>query len=173
LKGLYLEILGIVFIVFLGSFLHFAFELSGFWAPVALISAVNESVWEHLKLGFWPAVIYALCKYPFLKNRSNFLIAKSVGIYVIPVSIVVLFYSYTTVLGHNIPAVDILIFVVAVILGQGVSYRILESSELPQRLNLFALIAVGLLAAAFVVFTFYPPHLPIFRDPGTGKYGIP
>lgn len=162
LKGLHWEILGIVFIVFLGSFLHFAFELSGFWTPVALISAVNESVWEHLKLGFWPAVIYALCEYPFLKNRSNFLIAKAVGIYVIPVSIVVLFYSYTTVLGHNIPAVDILIFVIAVILGQGASYRILESSELPQRLNLLALIAVGLLAAAFVVFTFYPRHLPIF-----------
>jgi hypothetical protein len=28
------------------------------------------------------------------------------------------------------------------------------------------------LALAFIVFTFYPPHLPIFRDPITGKYGI-
>ena len=47
-----LELAGIVFIVFLGSFLHFTFELSGNNPVVALFSAVNESVWEHFEIGF-------------------------------------------------------------------------------------------------------------------------
>ena len=42
------ELAGIIFIVVLGSVLHFAFEWSGRWTPIAPIAAVNESVWEHL-----------------------------------------------------------------------------------------------------------------------------
>ncbi|MCJ7665514.1 MAG: DUF6512 family protein, partial [Actinobacteria bacterium] len=51
------EMLGILFAFILGSLLHFTFELSGSWGPMALISGVNESVWEHLKIGFWPAFV--------------------------------------------------------------------------------------------------------------------
>jgi hypothetical protein len=53
------ELVGIVFIIFLGSALHFTFEWSGNQPAVGIFSAVNESVWEHLKLAFWPA--YSTC----------------------------------------------------------------------------------------------------------------
>jgi hypothetical protein len=46
------ELGGIAFVVILGSVLHFAFEWSGRAIPIGPIAAVNESVWEHLKLGF-------------------------------------------------------------------------------------------------------------------------
>ena len=46
------ELVGMVFIILLGSMSHFTFELSGFNPIVGAFSAVNESVWEHLKLGF-------------------------------------------------------------------------------------------------------------------------
>jgi hypothetical protein len=46
------EIIGIVFIVLAGGLLHFVFEWSGSWRPLAIIAAVNESTWEHLKLAF-------------------------------------------------------------------------------------------------------------------------
>jgi len=42
------ELAGIVFIVVLGMVLHFAFEWSGRWTPIAPIAVVNESVWERL-----------------------------------------------------------------------------------------------------------------------------
>ncbi|MEM4188473.1 MAG: DUF6512 family protein, partial [Candidatus Hadarchaeum sp.] len=57
-KLFYWTIAGTFFIIFFGSFLHFAFELSGNFRPLALIAAVNESTWEHLKLAFWPAFIF-------------------------------------------------------------------------------------------------------------------
>jgi hypothetical protein len=47
-----LELIGVAFIAFLGTALHFTYELSGRNIMVAPFSAVNESVWEHLKLVF-------------------------------------------------------------------------------------------------------------------------
>jgi uncharacterized membrane protein len=90
-----------------------------------------------------------------------------------PITIVVLFYSYTAILGHDLLIADILIFVVAVIVGQLVSYKLLTASPLPERLNRFAPIALAVLGILFVLFTFYPPQVPLFRDPVTGVYGIP
>jgi hypothetical protein len=167
------ELGGIAFIVVLGSVLHFAFEWSGREIPVAPIAAVNESVWEHLKLGFWPALIYAALEYSrFGKSANNFPFAKTLGIYLIPITIVVLYYAYTAILGHGLLEVDIAIFVVAVVVGQLVSYKLLTASPLPERLNHFAPVALVVLGILFVLFTFYPPRLMLFRDPVTGSYGI-
>ena len=167
------ELGGIVFIVVLGSLLHFAFEWSGRAIPIAPIAAVNESVWEHLKLGFWPALVYAVLEYSrFGKSANNFFFAKTLGIYLRPITIVVLFYSYTAILGHDLLVADIAIFVIAVIVGQLVSYKLLTASPLPERLNRFAPIALAVLGILLVLFTFYPPHLPPFRDSATGAYGI-
>jgi hypothetical protein len=167
------ELGGIAFIVVLGSVLHFAFEWSGRALPIAPIAAVNESVWEHLKLGFWPALIYAALEYGrFGKSVNNFSLAKTIGIYLIPITIVVLYYAYTAILGHGLLQVDIAIFVVAVIVGQLVSYKLLITSPLPARLNRFAPIALTVLGILFVLFTFYTPQLSVFRDPVSGGYGI-
>ncbi len=172
-KALIWELIGIIFIVIVGSALHFLFELSGHWTPVGAIAAVNESVWEHLKLGAFPAVFFALIEYKFLKKETNnFWMAKAAAVYVIPVVIVVLFYSYTAVVGHSVLAIDITIFVIAVIVGQLASYKLLTSSALPKKWDIISGVVIVLLIAAMVVFTFYPPHLPIFRDPLTGGYGI-
>ncbi|UCH30961.1 MAG: hypothetical protein JSV05_05460 [Candidatus Bathyarchaeota archaeon] len=167
------ELAGIVFIVIVGSLLHFTFELSGHQPAVGIFSAVNESVWEHLKLGFWPALVWALLEYRTIKqSTNNFLFAKTVGIYLIPIIIPILFYSYTAVLGESVLAIDILTFAVAVIVGQLVSYKLLTYRRFPRVLNTISLVALVLLGVAFALFTFYPPRLPLFRDPITGKYGI-
>jgi hypothetical protein len=167
------ELIGIAAISILGSVLHFAFEWSDNWPPMGVIAAVNESVWEHLKIAFWPALFYALFEYPFFRGlANNFIIAKAAGIYIMPIAIVVLFYSYTAIIGGDILIVDILIFVVAVALGQLTSYKLLTMGQLPPWLDTVGLVMVILLAVAMGVFTFHPPHLPIFKDAVTGAYGI-
>ena len=167
------ELAGFVFIIVFGSILHFAFEGSGGQAIVGVFSAVNESVWEHLKLGFWPAIAFALMELKYLKkSTSNFLFAKTVGIYLIPIIITVIFYSYTAILGESILVIDILSFIIAVIVGQLVSYKLLTGKTVPYNLERVSLIALILLGLAFVVFTFYPPSLGMFQDPITGEYGI-
>jgi hypothetical protein len=167
------ELVGIGVIFIAGSLFHFLFEWSGSLSPVGVIAAVNESVWEHFKIAFWPTLIYAIIEYPFLKRYvNNFFIAKAVGLYLMPAVIAAIFYAYTAIFGEEILAVDITIFFVAVALGQFASYKILTLKQWPRWLGGLGVVMVILLAAAFGVFTFYPPHLGIFRDAVSGGYGI-
>jgi hypothetical protein len=79
------EVAGIIFIVLLGSFLHLAYEFSGSSPLVAVIAAVNESVWEHLKLAYWPALFYMILELVFLRGLPrNFVAAKTAGILTMP-----------------------------------------------------------------------------------------
>ena len=167
------ELIGIVFIIFLGSALHFTFALSGNQPIVGAFSAVNESVWEHLKLAFWPALLLITIEYPLLrKTANNFFIAKAIGVYLMVTIILIVFYSYTAFSGKSIFAIDISSFVVAVTIGQLLSYKLLTYRQLTRNINKIAVAAIILLAIAFILFTYYPPQLQIFKDSLTGKYGI-
>ena len=168
---------GILFIVLFGSLLHFTFDFSGRWIPLGIISAVNESVWEHLKLAFWPAVFWTIIEFFFVLRtskdiRPNYILAKAIGAYVMPLVIVAIFYSYTTFTGDSILAVDLLSFVAAVVIGQTISYKLWCSLRLSKIFNSLglAILVIGILL--FAIFTFYPPEAGIFQDPVTGGYGI-
>jgi hypothetical protein len=66
-----------------GSILHFAYDWSGGWRPVAPVGAVNESVWEHLKIAYWPALLSGLVEWRMLKLRyPGFWAARSLGLLV-------------------------------------------------------------------------------------------
>lgn len=166
------EIVGTMSIVFLGTALHFTYASSGNNPLVGPFSAVNESVWEHLKLPFWPSLFWMLIEmYPVRKMVTNFLAAKATGSIVMVVLIPVVFYFYTA-FSEEILAVDIATFIIAVIIGQIVSFKLFKQDKQSKLTEMIALIVIALLAILFVVFTFYPPHLPIFRDSNTGGYGI-
>ncbi len=141
--------------------------------PIDPIAAVNESVWEHLELGFWPALVYAALEYGRSgRSAGNFPPAKALGIYLITITATVLYCAYTAVLGHGVLAVDIAIFVAAVIFWQLVSHKLRMASALAKRLDRFAPIVLTVLAILFVVFTFCTPQLSLFRDSISGGYGI-
>ncbi len=171
---LILEIIGTLFIIFLGTALHFTFASSGNNPVVGVFSAVNESVWEHLKLPFWPSIFWLLFLIRPTRNRiSNFFLAKAVGIILMLVIIPLVFYSYTA-FTKEILAIDIATFIIMVIVGQIVTNRLYKLEKRPRsRLTeTVAITIIALLVILFIIFTFYPPHLSIFMDPETGHYGI-
>ena len=166
------EAFGIVFVFLIGALLHFVFEWSGESKLVGLFASVNESVWEHFKQGFWPMCLYAAIEYKFL-GVNYFFAAKAVAVYLIPIITGTVFYGYTAVVGHEILLVDISIFLIAIIIGQFVSYRLMISEKLPRYSNGIGFVFIVLLASILILFTLFPPHLPIFLDGNTGTYGIP
>ena len=167
------EIAGAVIISLFGSLLHFVFDLFGEWPPVALIAAVNESVWEHLKIAFWPALLYAFFEWPFFrKHHNNFWTAKTIGIFSMPTIIALVFYGYTAVIGHHILWVDISLFVLAVLAGQLISAGLLLRKSFPSGIRILSVIMLILMIASFSLLTFFPPHYPLFYDSQTGGYGI-
>jgi hypothetical protein len=168
------ELWGIAFITIVGSLLHFVFQWSGGWRPVALVGAVNESTWEHLKLAFWPAIFLALIEYPRLRGSvNNFWLAKGLSILLMPLAIVVLFYGYKAVLGHHYFVLDILIFIIAVGAGQLVSYRLLMAADRGSAGAALGVVLIVVMVAAFSLLTYFPPHNFLFEGPRTGGYGIP
>ncbi|MGE5379465.1 MAG: DUF6512 family protein [Methylocystaceae bacterium] len=168
------EIAGVIIIIAMGVMLHFIYDWSGGFKPLALVAAVNESTWEHLKLAFWPALLWAGLEYAVLGFRlPNLLVAKTVSFYCTLAFIVLLVNIYTAILGRHLLPVDISIFCLAVALGQLVSFLVLEHRSFCVTANLFSLCLLVLILSAFSVFTFYPPDLPLFIDPKTGLKGIP
>ena len=55
-----LSVVGFFVISIIGTILHFTYELSGGNLIVATFSAVNESVWEHLKIAVMPVFIWTI-----------------------------------------------------------------------------------------------------------------
>ena len=89
------ELVNIVWIACAGSLLHFAFELSDYWTPMALLAAVNESAWEHTKMYFWPGLTFAIVQYTYTRGvANNYWFGKAVGLLLTPVIIFVSYFSY-------------------------------------------------------------------------------
>ncbi len=167
------EMIGIPLIFIAGALMHFVFEWSGELAAIGIFAPVNESVWEHFKLGFWPTCIFAAIEWIFLRRQiNNYITAKAVALYVIPITIGLIFYGYTAILGEEILAIDILSFLVAVALAQFVSYKVLTASKLPKFISSNSMVFSILLAVALAIFSFYPLNWHIFLD-SRGFYGIP
>jgi hypothetical protein len=171
-KLLLWEITGAFIIIVAGTLLHSAYHNTNYWL-FALISPVNESVWEHLKIGIWPVFFFAIIEYPFIKSCTrNFLEAKVAQAYTTSIATLIIFYSYTYFLGFNLLPLDILTFVLAVIIGQCVSYLLLTSNELDEFFGHLALSALYIMVSVLVYATYFPLHYPMFMDTMTGTYGI-
>jgi hypothetical protein len=162
--------LGVIFLV--GSGFHFLFDVFGSNPAAGIFLPVNESVFEHLKLTFWPTIIWAAFSYSFLKSTANnFLVAKAVAVIIMPLVTIALFYGYTAFTADNV-IIDILIFLAAAAAGQFLNYRLLKTRPLPQWLSGLSAIFILALAVLYALFTFYPPYTGLFMDSNTGGYGI-
>ena len=165
------QIFSVVLAFVLGTLLHFTYKLSGENKIVAIFSSINESVWEHLKLLYFPMLLSTIIGlFYFGKNIPNFLCSKAIGIIVSLVFTVVFFFTYTGILGRHIAAIDIASFFVAVVLGEFVSYLLIINKFRCN--NIVAVIVLIALFIAFITFTFFTPNIGIFKDPITGNYGI-
>lgn len=173
--------LGCVFwICFAGSSLHFAYELSDYWMPMAFVAAVNESVWEHLKIYFWPGLLYTLVQYTYTRHyANNYWLGKVVALAVTPVVITVSFHTYTNWVvatgAKTSVSMILLIMTFGVLVGQLCSYKILASKPFVATRR-YVMGGYAGLVFAFSTFTFFPPQLFLFENylcyEYTSEYGI-
>jgi len=156
----------------LGSMLHFLFDLLLGFAPAGVIASVNESVWEHMKLAFWPMLVLgalASTRFGYSPREWAFPLAKSITVALLAIPLG--FYSIRYGLGIERVIVDIALFFAAVLIGIGILERMLKKDNAHLAVLGFFILAVW--AACFIIFTFFPLHLPLFFDAGGRFYGIP
>ncbi len=145
--------------------LHFLFDFIGgepLW--VGFFVNVNESVWEHLKLLFYPGILVGIIQYFIVgKKYENYISAKIIGIFSGMLGIVVSFYTYTGIIGDNFVVADILTYVFGAIVMAITTIKVTKSGKGKNYKNLLnvALVVMGVL---FAVWTYNPPSLGIFED---------
>lgn len=169
------ELAGVVFTVMAGFLLHFVYEWSGGSPLAAAFSAVNESTWEHMKLLFFPMFLFSAVQAGFLgRTYPNILAVRAVSTLVGVGLIPVLFYTYTGVLGYHLLWADIAVFVLAALGAFLLDFRLLRRGRFADGWQqVLGLAVLWGLAFAFVYCTFRPPHLALWQDPTTLRWGIP
>ena len=172
-KIFWFELIGVIVIFLIGSLWHNLYELSGENLLMGLISPVNESIWEHWKLGFYPILIYALFEYSFIKDEANnFLFSKVIGIIVFNIVCFGLLYIYKNLIGEPGLPVHLTAYFLGILAAQIVSYLIMCYSKENNDYLRFALVFIGVFIMIFIKFTFNPPLMDYFKDSETGTFGI-
>ena len=156
-----------------GNLLHFLFDLTGGSVVAALVSAVNESIWEHLKLLFYPMITFALAEYFFWgKNRECFWQIKGLGILLGLVLIPVVYYTTNGIFGKSADWLNIALFFLVAAASFWTETKLFERNGKCTGKGILPAIVILGVAILFTVFTFAPPRIPLFLDPMTGTYGF-
>ena len=159
------NIIAFIVIGILGVLGHFVYEWTGKLYGVGVLFPVNESTWEHLKLLFYPSVIYFIIEYFTLdKKPKNYIPSSVLSIFIGMLSIVVLFYTYKGVVGKNIDFINIAIYFIGVIVMLIMRNIALKKCNASGFIFLIPIIIMGIL---FAVFSFNPPDLGLFDTPNT------
>lgn len=170
-KNMY--IIGFFVISILGTLLHFAYELSKENIIVAIFGAVNESVWEHLKIGIMPMFLWTFIEFITLKfRRPNLWSSLLVKIITTMAVITISYYIYTSILKIHILWLDISIFYIAILLAQILGYKEIKSKNVNIKYEEISKYLVIIIFIMFVVFTFIPPKIELFKDEVTSTYGV-
>ena len=143
-----------------GTALHFAYDLCP--VPlVGLLAPVNESVWEHLKLLFWPFLAAGFVLTCGQTDKpaawSGVLLAELL----MPLALLGVYYPLSAGFGVQSVVLDVLLYYLVLASGFALARRVSGTGRLAF-LSGVLVILTGLYGAALILFTLAPPGLPIF-----------
>lgn len=166
------QLMGFAVTSLLGTVLHFLYEWLGEAVFIAPFSGVNESTWEHMKLLFWPMLLFATTQSFFFREREDFWCIKLSGILLGIILIPILFYTYNGVIGKSPDWINIAIFFIAAAVAYIYEAIELNKESTPCKNPKVAFTLLLGIALLFVIFTFATPEINLFKDPLTKTYGI-
>ena len=148
----------------LGAALHFLYDfLPGCLS--ALVSPVNESVWEHLKLLFWPTLLAALFLARTSEKPPRLWSAFFIVLLVMPVFLTGIYYLLLTGFGFSALWLDIGLYFLTMFLGFWMAW-LLDNKAQPEKIGAILLFPVLLYGACLILFSFAASGLEIFTPEG-------
>lgn len=160
---LFWQLSGFIFTSLTGVLLHFLYDWTNQSPLVAPFSAINESIWEHMKLLYVPMFLFAILERQFIgKNYQNFWCVKLIGTLLGLALIPMLYYTYTGISGMFFDWLNILIFFLSAAAAYLLEFRLLVREKPICHRPMLALFVVCLIGFAFVILTYIPPQLPFF-----------
>lgn len=153
----------------LGALSHFVYEWTGDNKIIGFFFSTNESIWEHLKLLFFPTLYYSVFEYFTAKEKpENYIPAVVISVICGMLTIVVCFYTIKGILGYSIDFVNILIFYIGLIAMLIKKTKIIKSKKYSNTISFWIFLILGIIIAIlFIFWTYNPLSLGIFTPPIT------
>lgn len=166
---------GIPILFIIGTVLHLTYDLLWKNPLVGLVSPVNESVWEHCKMVVWPIILWWSLYYIGPGQTQNiqadaWFTGALASLMTALLTIPLVFYFYTQAFGVELLWVDIALLFASLLFGQLMGLHVYRHGG--GLSMMFVLVLFAAIVLAFMIFTFFPPRIPLFRDSSTGLYGI-
>lgn len=157
---------GFVFLCVAGSLLHFFYGFTGKDPLAGLVSPVNESPWEHLKLLYFPALLLTGAGCLILREKSDVLpAAMGAGVWTGMLSILCVFFFYTGVLGFSLLPLDLLTFAAGAAVTCLTAAKILRQKNPPCAALRAGTALLLLPLLLFFLFTYDAPPVALFEVP--------
>ncbi len=162
-----IESISFIIASILGVFFHFVYDWSNENPVVGLFFPFNESTWEHLKLIFFPIMLVSFVEFFYIDNefKSSFICIKFYSALIAMVLTVVLFYTYSGVLGKNSDVLNILIYFFSMACAYLFSYKKLTEKKQYFYAPKTCYIGFAVLTLLFLVFSIFPPNIGLFQSP--------
>lgn len=157
---------GFLFVGVLGTLFHFAYDFFGRTVIAGLFFSVNESIWEHLKLLYFPVALWWIVEGFLGVKEPRFFASRVWALSLAMLFIPVAYYTYSGVIGQRYSWVDVGIYFGAAALYFGLQRRF-SSQKRPETEgeNILSAVVFLIWLFAFFAFTFFPPALGIFQEP--------
>lgn len=160
---------GIFVILLVAGPLHFVYEWSGEYFLVSLVAPVNESIWEHLKMVYWPTMMWWVLGFMLFRNRYRLSAMRwfqSMAVSVIfgLLGIVLWYYTWAGAFGVEASWVNFS-SMVSVVIGQLLAihvYRVVKPRWIYFVPGMIIVVSLVFMSGYF---TYYPPALPMFVSP--------
>ena len=157
--------------------IHFLYNLTGKIAIVGSITPVNESIAEHFKLVTIPVILWWIISYYILKRKvdidfKKWIFSGAISTLIMPIVITIFYYTYTGALGISYFLLDVFSLFLSLIIGQCLALYLYKNIKITNIKFIIGILIIITIIVCTIVFTFYPPHIPMFKDSMTGLYGI-
>jgi len=172
-KKILINIIGAIFIFLIGFIIHNLYD----WFPnilISIISPVNESIFEHIKLIFTSYIIWLIVKYFIYKNNNleeNNLILKEVITTLFSIILfLIIFLPIYNKFGENL-FITLFIYFISITISQILNYFITIKKES----RILDIIGVGIIIIFYIIttyLTYKPPINDFFLDPTNNSYGL-
>ena len=159
-------LIGALFTVLVGTAELYLCRRFGASKRFSVLLPANRSIWEQLKVIFWPMVIFSVAEYfNYGTYFENFIAAKAVSVLFAMIWSIALSYVFDSVWGKRSFASDVCITSLSSAAGWTANYALVKNYCLSSQFEKVSGTAVILaLMLCFALFTFTVPQKSIFRE---------
>lgn len=169
---MYFMIISIIVISVIGTLSHFLYDMTKHNKIVGLFTAVNESTWEHIKIGITPTIVWGLVDGYIYGASPNYFFAKFISLMSIIILIPLLFYGYKGLFKKNNEVINVLIFYLVIIVSQYLFNYLIVSTSINYFGQYISCVGICVILICDMIFTLMPGKNFIFKDPISNQVGF-